>query len=199
MSNGFKISASKFRFQGTQFSSFLRIQIRLINDAALAEMLRYLANPNNTPVFTGESLATFRQFRDYLAKQGFEVTLEDATPPRILQNQYKFPKSWNTPLKIANLENAGHVSANGQVTVFNIQINDRIGGAGGGSAAFSIHVDFTSGSQAFLDNEAMQGVFEDSKAVYKKAFQDGLKTLFDPSDFKRKLASFFNRVDIRGE
>lgn len=186
MGKSIEMRASKFRFQGTRFVVFLRDEVIKIHNFALRHMLETLVE--KTPNFTGETQATFRQFRDYLAKQNLDVQLKDVTRPEVERFKFRFSKSWHIPEKIANLPEAGHTTALGGTSAFSVVIERQ---------RFSIIVNFQSGSAAFDENPDLENVFQEAKEQYKEFFADGLRLLFDPFVFTKRMTSFFNRVDIR--
>lgn len=187
MGNGFRARASTFRFEGTRFTVFLREQVKKAHDVALADMLRFLTE--FTPNFTGETQATFRQFRDYLSAQGLEIKLSDfPNYAKISGYSQTLQARWHTKQKIANLPNAGFTTLAGGESSFKVTITKQ---------GFAITVDFKSGSDAFAANPELYGIFEEARKIYRQSFKDGLTLLFEPNDFAKHLKSFFNRVDIR--
>lgn len=187
MPNSIKLRASTFRFAGTRFTVFLRDKVIEIHNYSLRHMLEFLVE--KVPNFTGETQATFRQFRDYLSQQDIDVQLKDTTQPEVTFYQYRFNKSWNIPEKIKNLPNAGFETAYGNASVFKCVIERQ---------KFSITTDFTSGSEAFKKNPDLEETFEEAKAAYREFFKAGLDLLFEPSNFNGALKSFFLRGDLGG-
>jgi hypothetical protein len=180
------ISISKFRFEGTRFISDLRDSVIEIHNLALRDMLEFLVSRVHS--FTGETQATFRQFRDYLQEQGLHVDIEDFTQPEVLTNQFRFNKGWNVPAKIKNLGFAGFETAYGKLSVFECTIDRQ---------KFSISVDFQSGSLAFKNNPDLQDVLEEAKKHYVEFFSDGLRILFQRDNIAGRLKSYFKRVTVR--
>lgn len=194
MGKVFSATSSKFRFQGTRFTTFLRERVLEIHNLALREMLEFMAL--NTPNFTGETQATFRQFRDYLSTQGLEVQLKDFTDTeRVNSYGQTLQRRWRTKAKIANLYNAGFTTAAGANSVFKVTITRQ---------GFAFKVFFESGSPVFDLRELSNGIpnpllplFNDAKKIYKDFLDAAFEQLFSPEDFGKSLVDYFNRASIR--
>lgn len=199
-SSGFVATASKFRYSGTQHTNAIKKQIEAMHNNALQLMLITLVDPANwaqfasengepfNPNFTGETQATFRKFRDYLSKAGLNVELHDFTLPFVQERQFSFKKRWKIPAKIANLSNAGNVTAAGHSNIFTVKIQ---------SKPFKIQVIFETGAFLFQPGEPLFSLWETAKAKYKEAFRNDLIINLFPFGAEAGLKKFFNRVQIR--